>query len=153
MLRDPAHSVMHRLHHLKREMLILRRAVWPLREVLGSMYRGEVNLVTEETRVFLRDVYDHAVQVIDTVETLREVNSSAIDLYMSHVGNRMNEVMKVLTIIATIFMPLGFFAGVYGMNFEHMPELAIRWAYPALLGWMLTLAGGMLLYFRKKGWL
>ena len=152
-LRDPAHSVMHRLHHLKREMLILRRAVWPLREVLGSMYRGEVNLVTEETRVFLRDVYDHAVQVIDTVETLREVNSSAIDLYMSHVGNRMNEVMKVLTIIATIFMPLGFFAGVYGMNFEHMPELAIRWAYPALLGWMLTLAGGMLLYFRKKGWL
>jgi magnesium transporter len=152
-LRDPSLPVMHRLHHLKREMLILRRAVWPLREVLGSLYRGEVRLVTEETRVFLRDVYDHAVNVIDTVETLREVNSSAIDLYMSHVGNRMNEVMKVLTIIATIFIPLSFFAGVYGMNFEYMPELAVRWAYPALLAWMLLIAGGMLLYFRKKGWL
>ena len=152
-LKAPEMAVMHRLHHLKREMLILRRAVWPLREVLGSMYRGEVSLIKEETQMFVRDVYDHAVQVIDTVETLREVNSSAIDLYMSAVSNRMNEVMKVLTIIATIFMPLGFFAGVYGMNFEFMPELSVKWAYPALLTWMLTLAGGMLVYFRRKGWL
>jgi magnesium transporter len=152
-LTDPSMEVMHRIHHLKREMLVLRRAVWPLREVIGQLYRGEVHRISEETRLFLRDVYDHAVQVIDTVETLREVLSSALDLYMSGVSNRMNEVMKVLTIIATIFIPLSFFAGLYGMNFEYMPELAIRWAYPTLLVLMATLAGGMLWYFRRRGWL
>ena len=152
-LEDPSLEVMHRIHHLKREMLILRRAVWPLRETLGQMYRGEIALVADETQVFLRDVHDHAIQVIDTVETLREVLSGAMDLYMSGVSNRMNEVMKVLTIIATIFIPLSFFAGLYGMNFDYMPELHVRWAYPALLTAMGTLAGGMLFYFRKRGWL
>ncbi len=152
-LEDPALHVMHRIHHLKREMLILRRAVWPLRETLGQMYRGEIPHVTEETQLFLRDVHDHAVQVIDTVETLREVLSGAMDLYMSGVSNRMNEVMKMLTIIATIFIPLSFFAGLYGMNFDYMPELGVRWAYPALLAAMATMAGGMLWYFRKRRWL
>jgi magnesium transporter len=152
-LGEPSLDVLHRIHHLRREMLILRRAVWPLREALGQMYRGEVPHVTEETRVFLRDVYDHSVQVIDTVETLREVLSGAMDLHMSGVGNRMNEVMKVLTIIATIFIPLSFFAGVYGMNFEYMPELGYRWAYPTVLGGMALIAGGMLVYFKKKDWL
>jgi magnesium transporter len=152
-LGEPSLDVLHRIHHLRREMLILRRAVWPLREALGQMYRGEVPHVTEETRVFLRDVYDHSVQVIDTVETLREVLSGAMDLHMSGVGNRMNEVMKVLTMIATIFIPLSFFAGVYGMNFEYMPELGVRWAYPALLAFMATVSGGMLVYFWRKGWL
>ena len=152
-LVDPELHVMHRIHHLKREMLILRRAVWPLRETLGQMYRGEIPNVTDETQLFLRDVHDHAVQVIDTVETLREVLSGAMDLYMSGVSNRMNEVMKMLTIIATIFIPLSFFAGLYGMNFEYMPELGVRWGYPALLAAMVTLAGGMLLYFRKRRWL
>ena len=152
-LSDPALDVMHRTHHLKREMLVLRRAVWPLREVLGSLYRGEVELMSPETQVFTRDVYDHAVQVIDSVETLREVLSGAMDLYMSSVSNRMNEVMKVLTIIATIFIPLSFFAGLYGMNFSYMPELGIRWAYPALLTFMAGVALGMVWYFRRKGWL
>jgi len=152
-LQDPTMDVLERIHHLRREMLILRRAVWPLREALGRLYRGEVELVSEETEVFLRDVHDHAVQVIDTVESLREVLSGAMDLYMSGVSNRMNEVMKVLTIIATIFIPLGFFAGLYGMNFAYMPELGIRWAYPALLVFMASIASGMLWYFRKRDWL
>ncbi len=152
-LDEPSIDVMHRIHHLKREVLILRRAVWPLRESLGQLYRGEMPQVKEETQVFFRDVYDHAVQVIDTVETLREVLSGTMDLYMSGVSNRMNEVMKVLTIIATIFIPLSFFAGLYGMNFEYMPELGVRWAYPALLAFMFTVGVGMLWQFRRKGWL
>lgn len=152
-LETPTLELLERIHHLRREMLILRRAVWPLRETLGQLYRGEIPLITPETGVFLRDVHDHAVQVIDTVESLREVISGAMDLYMSGVSNRMNEVMKVLTIIATIFIPLSFFAGVYGMNFQHMPELGLRWAYPALLAFMGVTAGGMLWAFRRKGWL
>ena len=152
-LGEPSLDLMHRIHHLKREMLVLRRAVWPLRESLGQMYRGDVAHVTEETQLFLRDVYDHSVQVIDTVETLREVLSGTMDLYMSGVSNRMNEVMKVLTIIATIFIPLSFFAGLYGMNFEYMPELGVRWAYPVLLVAMASLGGGMLWQFKRKGWL
>ena len=152
-LREPSIELMHRIHHLRREMLVLRRAVWPLRETLGQMYRGEIPHVQEQTRIYLRDAYDHAVQVIDTVETLREVLTGAMDLHMSGVSNRMNEVMKVLTIIATIFIPLSFFAGLYGMNFEYMPELGIRWAYPALLAFMAAAAGGMLVYFWKKNWL
>lgn len=152
-LDDPSMEVMKRIHGLKREMLILRRAVWPLRETLGQLYRGELPQITDETRVFLRDVYDHSVQVIDTVETLREVLSGAMDLYLPGVSNRMNEVMKVLTIIATIFIPLSFFAGLYGMNFEYMPELGVRWAYPALLTFMAIIGGGMLWQFRRKGWL
>jgi magnesium transporter len=152
-MEDASIDVMHRIHHLKGEVLVLRRAVWPLRETLGQMYRGELSGVSEETQLFLRDVYDHCVQVIDTAETLREVLSGAMDLYMSGVSNRMNEVMKLLTIIATIFIPLSFFAGLYGMNFDYMPELAVRWAYPALLGAMAMLAGGMLWYFRRRGWI
>jgi len=150
---DPTLESMHRVHHLRREMLIVRRAVWPLREALGLLYRGEVELVHEETEVYLRDVYDHCVQLIDTVETLREVLSGAMELYMTGVSNRMNEVMKVLTIIATIFIPLSFIAGVYGMNFEYMPELSVRWGYPALLAGMGTAAGAMVWYFRRKGWM
>ena len=152
-LNDSSAEALHRIHHLRREMLVVRRSVWPLREALGQLYRGELELVTEETQLFLRDVYDHTVQIIDTAETLREVLSGAMDLYLSGVSNRMNEVMKVLTIIATIFIPLSFFAGLYGMNFEYMPELGIRWAYPALLAFMAVLSGGMLWAFRRKGWL
>ena len=152
-LVEPTLESLHRIHHLRREMLVVRRAIWPLREALGQMYRGEIPNVTAETQLFLRDVYDHAVQVIDTAETLREVLSGAMDLYMSGVSNRMNEVMKVLTIIATIFIPLSFFAGLYGMNFEYMPELGYPWAYPALLTFMACIAGGMIWYFRRKEWL
>lgn len=152
-ISDPTMESMHRIHHLRREMLVLRRAIWPLREALGLMYRGDIPHVQEETKLYLRDVYDHSVQVLDTTETLRDVLSGALDMYMSGVSNRMNEVMKVLTIIATIFIPLSFFAGLYGMNFEYMPELGIRWAYPALLVFMTTTAAGMLWYFWRKGWL
>ena len=152
-LLDATLGSLQRIHDLRQEMLVVRRAVWPLREALGRMYRGDVPHISEDTRLYLRDVYDHTVQVIDTAETLREVLSGVMDLYMSGVSNRMNEVMKVLTIIATIFIPLSFFAGLYGMNFEYMPELHYRWAYPALLAFMATVAGGMVWYFRRKDWI
>lgn len=152
-LLDPTVEVMHQIHHLRREMLLLRRAVWPLREALGLIHRGEVPNIAEETQVFFRDVYDHAIQVIDTVETLRDVISGAMDLYMSGVSNKMNEVMKVLTIIATIFIPLSFFTGLYGMNFAYMPELGFRYGYPVLVSLMAITGIGMLFMFRRKGWM
>ncbi|MFA4917091.1 MAG: magnesium/cobalt transporter CorA [Syntrophales bacterium] len=152
-LSEATTSVMHRIHTLKREVLVLRKTVWPLREVLGSLCRNETTLIEDQTCVYLRDVYDHSVQVIDTVETFRDLLSGTMDLYISSVSNRMNEIMKVLTVIATIFIPLTFFAGLYGMNFEYMPELKIPWAYPALLLFMATVVGGMLWYFRRKHWL
>ena len=151
-LIDASVETVHEIHNLRRETLILRRAVWPLRDALGPMYRGDIDQITPETRIFLRDVHDHAVQVIDTVESLREVLAAAMDLHLSSVSNRMNEVMKVLTIIATIFIPLSFFAGVYGMNFEYMPELSMPWAYPALWVFMTAIALAMLGYFKHKGW-
>lgn len=150
---DPAPAVIADIHHMRRELLVMRRAVWPLRDVLSSLVREQSDLISDPTRVFLRDVYDHTVQVIDTVETMRDLLSSLMDLYLSTVSNRMNEIMKVLTIIATLFIPLTFIAGVYGMNFEHMPELRWRWGYPAVLLLMAIAAGAMILYFRRKSWL
>lgn len=152
-LANPEPGVVERIHRLKREMLLVRRAIWPLREVVSQLTRDPLPFVQEETRVFIRDVYDHTVQVIDTVETLRDLLGGLTDLYMSGVSNRMNEVMKVLTMIATIFIPLSFLAGVYGMNFEVMPELGFAWGYPTLLGIMAVIAAGMLVSFRRKGWL
>jgi magnesium transporter len=133
-------------------MILLRKSVWPLREAISGLQREET-LVRESTRVFLRDVYDHTIQVIDTVETFRDLISGMLDLYLSSLSNRMNEVMKVLTIIATLFIPLTFIVGVYGMNFTYMPELGWRWAYFAVWGVMLALAGGMFVFFRKQKWL
>ena len=130
----------------------MRRSVWPLREALSAFARTESDLVTESTQVFARDVYDHAIQIIDTVETLRDLTGGMTDLYLSSMGQRTNEVMKVLTIMASIFIPLTFMAGVYGMNFEFMPELHVPWAYPVLWLLMLFVAGGMIWYFRKKEW-
>ncbi|MGD2067079.1 MAG: magnesium/cobalt transporter CorA [Gemmatimonadota bacterium] len=152
-LEDPSQPTMERLHRLKREILVVRRAVWPLRDVSNSLMRAESELVDPQTRVFLRDVHDHTLQVIDTVESLRDVVGGTIDLYLSQVGHRQNEIMKVLTVMASIFIPLTFLAGIYGMNFEHMPELVLPWAYPTLLGVMVLVALLMLLYFRRKGWL
>jgi magnesium transporter len=117
------------------------------------MQRSESPLIAESTGIFLRDVYDHTIQIIDTVETFRDILSGLVDLYLSSISNRMNEVMKVLTIIATIFIPLTFIVGVYGMNFDYMPELHWRWSYPVLWLIMLTMGGGMFLFFRKKHWL
>jgi magnesium transporter len=149
----PTPETLHKIHHFKREMILLRKAVWPLRELIGGLQRNESAIITDATGIFLRDVYDHTIQILDTLETFRDVLSGLLDLYLSNISNRMNEVMKVLTIIATIFIPLSFFAGIYGMNFEHMPELHWRWSYPLLWLFMLTIGGGMLLYFRKKKWL
>jgi magnesium transporter len=146
-------ALMHEIHHLKRELLVMRKAVWPLRELFGSLIRDESGLITDETKLFLRDAHDHAIQIIDTVETLRDLVAGMIELYLSTVSNRMNEVMKVLTVIATVFIPLTFIVGVYGMNFDYMPELHARWTYPALWAIMIVLAGGMLLYFKRKSWL
>ena len=154
----PEHTVVPRLHHLKRDLLNLRRYVWPLRELLSSLYRDETPQITEATQLYLRDCHDHAIQVLDLVESYRDMSSGLMDLYLSSVSNRMNEVMKVLTIIATVFIPLGFIAGLYGMNFDtrspwNMPELAWPFGYPFALGVMALVVLLMLIYFRRKGWL
>ena len=153
LVTHPTTETLKEIHSLKREMIFLRKAVWPLREVISGLTRGESPLIQESTRVYLRDVYDHTIQVIDTIETFRDMVSGMLDIYLSSVSNRLNAVMKVLTIIATIFMPLTFLAGVYGMNFKHMPELEWRWGYPALWLVMIGIGVFMLVYFRKKKWL
>lgn len=150
---SPSESSMQRLHHLKRELIAMRRSVWPVRDVMGGIVRSESPLVKDDTRVFFRDVHDHAVQVIEAVEALRDVATGAVDLYLSSVSHRTNEVMKVLTIMASIFIPLTFMAGIYGMNFENMPELSLPWAYPALWVAMIVVAVGLVVYFRRRGWL
>jgi len=134
-------------------MISLRRSIWPLREVISGAQRSESELIRESTDVYLRDVYDHTIQIIDTIENFRDMVSGMLDIYLSSISNRMNAIMKVLTIIATIFIPLTFVAGVYGMNFVHMPELKWRWAYPAVWLVMIVIAAVMLVYFRRKKWL
>jgi len=153
LVAHPTPTTLHMIHDLKREMIFLRRSVWPLREVVSGLGRGESGLIREQTRVYLRDVYDHAIQVIDTIETFRDMLSGMLDIYLSSMSNRLNEVMKVLTIIATIFIPMTFLAGVYGMNFKYLPELEWRWGYPAF--WLVVVATGvtMLAFFRRKKWL
>jgi len=153
LLSDPKAPTLQRLQQLKREMLFLRKWVWPLREVLSSLERGELEQIREGTRIYLRDVYDHAVQVLDTIEIFREMLSGMVDIYLSSLNNRMNAIMKVLTIIATIFMPLTFLAGVYGMNFKYMPELEWPWGYPLVLALMAGIGIAMLLLFRRKKWI
>jgi magnesium transporter len=153
LVTQPGPETLQTIHHLKREMIFFRKAVWPLREVIGSLERGESPLVKGTSRVYLRDVYDHTIQVIDTIETFRDMVSGMLDIYLSSISNRLNAVMKVLTIIATIFMPLTFIAGIYGMNFKYMPELEWRWGY--LMFWLIMIGIGafMLIYFKKKRWL
>ena len=141
-----------RLTRLRHDLMTVRRAVWPMREVATVLQREETSLVTAETRVFLRDAYDHAVQALEIVESLRETAVSVMEVFLSVQNQRLNEVMKVLTVIATTFIPLTFIASIYGMNFKHMPELEARWGYPAVLGAMLLTAGGMIAYFRRRGW-
>ncbi len=153
LITDPTPATLHAINTLKREVLFLRKSVWPLREVIAGLERGESPLLSEPTRIYFRDVYDHTIQVIDTIETLRDMLSGMLDIYLSSISNKMNEVMKALTITATIFIPLTFIAGIYGMNFEHMPELGWRWAYPALLLVMASIGVLMLVYFKKKRWL
>jgi magnesium transporter len=150
---NPTTSTLHTIHDLKTQMIFLRKSVWPLREVVNNLMRGESALIRDSTFIYLRDVYDHTIQVIDTIETLRDIVSGMLDIYLSSVSNRMNEVMKVLTVIATMFIPLTFIAGIYGMNFQYMPELQFRWSYPLLWLIMVSTVILMVAYFRRKGWL
>lgn len=153
LLEQPSVEALHRIYEIKRTLVTFRRGVWPLREAIATVERGGSGLVKRGTLPYLRDVHDHTLQVADAIDTYRDMVSGMIDLYMSSVSNRMNEVMKVLTVIATIFIPLTFIVGVYGMNFEHMPELHWAWGYPATWGVMLLVAGGLLIAFKRKGWM
>lgn len=151
-------NVMGKIHQIKRDLLALRRAIWPMREAINALIRDETPLIKKQTRVYLRDCYDHTVQLMDMVETYREIAASLVDIQLSALSMRMNEVMKVLTIIATIFIPLGFIAGVYGMNFDrstspwNMPELGWYLGYPFAIGVMSLVAFGLALFFWRKGW-
>lgn len=153
LISDPTKETMQQLHHMKREMIFVRKAVWPMRELINNLERSETELIRPTTDVYLRDVHDHTVRVIDTVETYRDLLSGMMDIYLSSVSNRMNEVMKVLTIITTIFVPVTFIAGVYGMNFDYMPELHSKWGYPVTWAVMIVIIVCLLIFFRKKKWL
>ena len=153
LLDDTQTENLQSIHHLKREMIFFRKQVWPIREILSSLMKEEGSLIQETTQIFIRDLYDHTIQVMDTIESFRDVLSGLQDLYLSTISNRMNEVMKVLTIMATIFIPLTFIAGIYGMNFEFMPELKWPWAYPALWILLITIFVFMIFWFKRKKWL
>lgn len=148
----PNRDLLQRVYHLKRELLFLRRSVWPLREVIGQLHRGELSVVAPETRIYLRDVYEHTITVMDTIETYRDIVAGLLDIYLSSISNKTNDVMKVLTVISTIFIPLTFVTGLYGMNFHYMPELSWPWGYPMVWLVILSVSGSMLLYFRRRGW-
>jgi magnesium transporter len=155
----PGTDTVARVHEIKRNLLTLRRAIWPQRETFSTLLRAETPLITADTRLYLRDCYDHVTQIIDLVETYRELGSDLTDIYLSSIGNRTNEIMRVLTVISTIFIPLTFIAGVYGMNFNtavspwNMPELNWYWGYPLSLVLMLAITMGQLMFFRRRGWL
>ena len=133
-------------------MIFLRKSIWPVREIMNSLQRGESKLISVDVQKYMRNLYEHTVQVMDTIETLRDTMSSLLDIYLSSISNKLNEVMKILTVISTIFMPLTFLVGVYGMNFRHMPELT--WKYGYLLVWLgaFAIALTMLLFFKRKKW-
>ncbi len=152
-LRAGTPETLRTIHELKRELLFLRKAVWPLREVISGMQREDLPFISRSVRVFLRDVYDHTVQIVETIEVYRDMASGMIELYLSSASNRLNEVMKVLTIIATIFIPLTFICSIYGMNFEYMPELKSPYGYPGVLAFMLVVAVFMIGFFRRRRWL
>lgn len=150
---DGGTDLLHDIFRLKQEMIYLRKQVWPLRETLSHLHKTDNPLIQEKTRVFFADVYDHLVQGLEIIESLRDVLSSLHDLYISMTGQRMNEIMKVLTIIATIFIPVTFVAGIYGMNFEVMPELKWRWGYFAVWGLFVVMTTGLLVFFKRRKWL
>ena len=153
MLEEASQQEMASLHNIKRELVFFRRQVWHVRDFLNILEKEEDGFFEEGTRLFLRDLYDHSIQVIDIIESLREMLNSIQDLFLSQLSNKMNEVMKMLTLIATIFIPITFIAGVYGMNFEFMPELGLKWAYPVFWGVVAVMVTGMVLFFRRKKWL
>ena len=156
-MEKPGSEIVSRIHRVKRDLLIVRRTIWPMRETVNSLFRED--LVEPETHIYLRDCYDHVIQVLDIVESYRDMASGLMEFYLSSVSNRMNEIMKVLTIIATIFIPLTFIAGIYGMNFDpgaspwNMPELGWKYGYPTIWAVMAALGCTMVFFFRKLGWL
>ncbi len=152
LVRNPKQGTLRSIHRLKREMIFVRRSTWPLREVIGDLERRGSALIHESTNIYLRDIYDHIIHVIDTTETFRDIIAGMIDIYLSSVSNKMNEVMKVLTIIATIFIPLTWIVGIYGMNFDYMPELRAKFGYPVVMIIMVVIGLLMVFYFKRKKW-
>lgn len=150
---EPTQSALNTIQRLKREIIVIKRHVSPVRELMAGLLRSESGLIQEKTHIYLRDVSDHAIRVIESVESYREILSGLLEIYISNVSNKMNEVMKVLTVFASIFIPLTFLVGIYGMNFEYMPELEWKWAYPALWVAFITIPAILLVYFKKKKWL
>jgi magnesium transporter len=153
LLENPSPETLQTLHEMKREMIYLRKQIWPIRELINSLVKGESSLINESTGLFFRDIYDHTIQIIDTIESYRDILSGMLDIYLSTLSNKMNEVMKVLTIIATIFIPITFVAGIYGMNFKFMPELEWRWGYAMVWAIIVVAIGIMVGFFKKKQWL
>ncbi|MBL3823291.1 MULTISPECIES: magnesium/cobalt transporter CorA [unclassified Marinobacter] len=159
LLENPKHHTLTQIHGLKRELLVLRRVLWPQRELLTSLMRTEEQLINADTQVYFRDCHDHSVQIIELLESFREMATSMLDIYLSSISQRTNETMRVLTIIATIFIPLTFVVGIYGMNFEHadspwaMPELSWYYGYPMVWAVMIAITGGLIWFFRRRGWM
>lgn len=153
LIKNPSPEILQKIYSLKREILFLRKSIWPLREVISKMERIDTELIHTNTKPYIRDVYDHIIQIIDTEETFRDMISGMMDLYLSSISNKMNEIMKMLSIISTIFIPLTFIAGVYGMNFENMPELKMKYGYHSTILSMLVITIIMLFYFRRKKWI
>lgn len=149
----PTPQTLQTIHDLKREIIFLRKSVWPLREVINNLERGDSPLIQKSTGIYLKDVYDHTIQIIDTIETYKEMLSGMLDIYLSSVSNKMNEVMKVLTIIATVFIPLTLIVGIYGMNFKYMPELEWKWSYPIVWVIMISIGTFMYFYFKRMKWI
>ena len=158
LLEQPSRKALVRIHQIKRELLLLRRMLWPQREVVSGLLRGEIDLIRPETRVYFRDCYDHTIQVMDLIETYRDMTASLLDIYMSGVSNRLNDIMRVLTVIATLFIPLTFITGIYGMNFENaaspwaMPELHWYYGYPLVWLIMIATVVGMVIFFKRRKW-
>ncbi|MDO9567291.1 MAG: magnesium/cobalt transporter CorA [Candidatus Desulfaltia sp.] len=153
LLEKPTPQTLQTIHDIKREMIFLRKQVWPIREIINGLLKWDSQLINESIDIYFKDVYDHTIQIIDTIESFRDVLSSMVDIYLSTISNKMNEVMKVLTIIATIFIPVTFIAGVYGMNFKYMPELDWKWGYYAVWFIIASVIISMLCYFKRKSWL
>jgi len=153
LVTNPTPKMLRAIHRLKRELLLLRRSVWPMREVLNRLMGGKSELMTDSTVIYLRDVFDHTIHAVDTLETFRDIVSGMLDIYLSSVSIKLNEIMKFLTIIATMFIPLTFLVGWYGMNFKDMPELSWKWGYPAVIGVTVALVVLMVIFFRRKKWI
>ncbi len=152
-MTNPDKNTVQNLYTVKRKLLFLRKSVWPLREVINTLSKGESKLIKKQTSPYFKDLYDHTIQVVEMIETMRDMNAGMFDMYLSSISNKMNEIMKVLTIIATIFIPLTFIVGIYGMNFEYMPEL--KWPFGYFMVWsiMIAVASSMMIYFKKKKWI